>query len=65
MSEKNDKESEMLTALFDEVFKMIQQKQIKLEALIQRAAEQGILTRESFERINKTLLEYSKKKQWT
>ncbi len=65
MSEKNDKESEMLTALFDEVFKMIQQKQIKLEALIQQAAEQGILTRESFERINKTLLEYSKKKQWT
>ncbi len=64
MSDKKDEESEIMTALFDEVIKMIQQKQIKIESLIQRAVEQGILTRESFDRINKTLSEYSQKKQW-
>ena len=64
MSDKEDKETEVMTALFDEVFKMIQQKQIKIESLIQRTAEQEILTRESFDRINKTLAEYGRKKQW-
>ncbi|MEO9277890.1 MAG: hypothetical protein ABI340_08965 [Nitrososphaera sp.] len=65
MSDNKDKESEMMTALFDEVIKMIQQKQIKIESLIQRTAEQGILTRESFDRINKTLSEYGQKKHWS
>ena len=58
MSDKEDKEADTMTALFDEVIKMIQQKQIKIESLVQRATEQGILTRESFDRINKTLAEY-------
>ena len=65
MSDKEDKEAEIMTALFDEVIKMIQQKQIKIESLVQRAAEQEILTRESFDRINKTLAEYGQKKQWS
>lgn len=65
MSDKEDKEAETMTALFDEVIKMIQQKQIKIESLIQRTTEQGILTRESFDRINKTLTEYGRKKQWS
>ena len=64
MSDKKDEESEIMTALFDEVVKMVQQKQIKIESLIQRATEQEILTRESFDRINKTLLEYGQKKHW-
>ncbi len=64
MSDREDEESEIITALFDEVIKMIQEKQIKIESLIQRATEQEILTRESFDRINKTLLEYGQKKQW-
>lgn len=65
MSDKEDKEAEIMTALFDEVIKMIQQKQIRIESLVQRAVEQEILTRESFDRINKTLAEYGQKKQWS
>ena len=64
MSDKKDEESDIMTALFDEVVKMIQQKQIKIESIIQRMTEQGTLTRESFDRINKTLSEYGQKKNW-
>lgn len=63
MSEKKD-ESEIMNEMFDEVIKMIYQKQIKLESLIQRSTEQGILTKESFDRINKILSDYGQKKQW-
>ena len=63
MSDKKD-ESEIMNALFDEIIKIIHQKQIKLESLIQRSIEQEILTKESFDRINKILSEYAQKKQW-
>jgi aspartokinase len=59
-----DDESEILKGMFEEIMKMVQQKQIKIETIIQRAVEQGMISQDSFNRIHKILGEYGKKKQW-
>lgn len=62
--EPEDAESELIKQMFDEIMKMIRQKQIKLETIVQRMAEQGTIPEESFDRIYKMLTEYGKKKHW-
>lgn len=64
MSDKLDEESEILKGMFEEVMKMIHQKQIKIETIIQKAIEQGTISQDSFNRMYKMLDEYGKKKQW-
>jgi aminoglycoside phosphotransferase family enzyme len=51
--------------MFEEIMKMIREKHIKLETIVQRMVEQGTITQESFDRVYKVLTEYGKKKQWT
>ncbi len=62
--EPEDAESELIKQMFDEIMKMIREKQIKLETIIQRTIEHGTMQQESFDRIYRTLTEYGKKKQW-
>ncbi len=62
--EPEDIESELIKQMFDEIMKMIREKQIRLETIIQRTIEQGTMQQESFNRIYRTLTEYGKKKQW-
>ena len=64
MNDKLDEESEILKGMFEEVMKMIHQKQIKIETIIQKAIEQGTISQDSFNRMYKMLDEYGKKKQW-
>lgn len=64
MSDKLDEESEILKGMFEEVMKMIHQKQIKIETIVQKSIEQGIISQDSFNRMHKMLDEYGKKKQW-
>lgn len=63
--EPEDKESELIKQMFDEIMKMIREKYIKLETIVQGMVEQGTITQESFDRVYKILTEYGKKKQWT
>jgi aminoglycoside phosphotransferase family enzyme len=63
--EPEDVESELIKQMFDEIMKMIRQKQIKIESIVQRMVEQGTISQESFDRVYKLLTEYGKKKQWT
>ena len=63
-TEPEDLESELIKQMFDEIMKMIREKQIKLEFIVQRMVEQGIIPQESFDRVYKMLTEYGKKKQW-
>lgn len=65
MPTEQDKDSEILEGLFEEVMKMIRQKQIRLESVVQRSIEQGDISQESFKRISEILAEYGKKKNWT
>ncbi|MDE1829838.1 MAG: hypothetical protein KGI25_05915 [Thaumarchaeota archaeon] len=65
MSAEPDEESEILKGLFEEVMKMIHQRQIKLETIVQTSIEQGDVSQDSFERISNILAEYGKKKNWT
>ncbi len=58
-------ESEVLNGLFEEIMKMIRQKQIKIESIVHRSIEQEIMSQDSFMRIRGMLDEYGKKKQWT
>ncbi|MDE1765187.1 MAG: hypothetical protein KGI27_02815 [Thaumarchaeota archaeon] len=60
-----DEESKVLKGMFEEIMKMIQQKQIRIETIIQKATEQNIISQDSFNRIHLALDEYGKKKQWT
>jgi hypothetical protein len=65
MPEKpEDFESELIKQMFDEIMKMIREKHIKLETIVQRMAEQGAISQESFDRVYRLLAEYGKKKQW-
>jgi aminoglycoside phosphotransferase family enzyme len=63
--EPEDPESELIKQMFDEIMKMIREKQIKLEIIIQRMVEQGTISQESFDRIYKLLTEYGQSKRWT
>lgn len=65
MSEEIDEASEILKGLFEEIMKMIHQKQIKLETVVQRSIEQGDVSQDTFKRISDMLAEYGKKKNWT
>ena len=65
MTDTQDEESEILKGMFEEIMKMICQKQIRIESIVQRAVEQGIISQESFKRMYETLGEYGKKRQWT
>lgn len=59
-----DAESEIIKKMFDEIMKMIHQKHIKLELIVQRLVEQGTIPQESFGRIYKLLTEYGQKNRW-
>lgn len=62
--EHDDDESEVLRGLFEEVMKMIRQKQIKVETIVQMSIEQDVITQDSFMRMRKMLDDHGKKKQW-
>ncbi len=59
-----DAESELIKQMFDEIMKMIREKHIKLESIVQRMVEQGSISQESFDRVYAILTEHGKKKQW-
>lgn len=62
--EPEDSESEIIMQMFDEIMKMIREKHIKLESIVQRTIEHEIIQQESFDRIYRLLTDYGKKKQW-
>ena len=62
--ESEDPESELIKQMFDEIMKMIREKRIKLESIVQKMVEHENISEESFGRIYKILTEYGKKKQW-
>jgi transcriptional regulator CtsR len=61
---KPEEESELIKQMFDEITKMISQKHIKLESIVQRTIEQDAISQESFDRIHRLLTEHGKKKEW-
>ena len=62
--EPEDSESEIIRQMFDEIMKMIHQKQIKLESIVQRTIEHGTMKQETFDRIYRLLTDHGKSKQW-
>ncbi len=65
MDTADDDESAIMREMFEEIMKLIRTKQITLEAIIQRTADQEMIQEESFRRISKILEEYGKKKHWS
>jgi hypothetical protein len=63
-TEPEDPESEIINQMFDEIMKMIREKTIKIESIVHIMTEQGIMSKESFDRMYRLLTEYGKKKQW-
>jgi hypothetical protein len=63
-TEPEDPESEIINQMFDEIMKMIREKTIKIESIVHIMTEQGIMSKESFDRMHRLLTEYGKKKQW-
>ena len=62
--EPEDPESEIIKQMFDEIMKMIREKHIKLESIVQSTVEYETIQQESFDRIYRLLTDYGKKKQW-
>jgi hypothetical protein len=62
--EPEDPESEIIKQMFEEIMKMIREKQIKLESIVQMSMDQGAVKQETFDRIYRLLTEYGKSKQW-
>jgi hypothetical protein len=63
-TEPEDSESEIINQMFHEIMKMIREKTIKIESIVHIMTEQGIMSKESFDRMYRLLTEYGKKKQW-
>ncbi len=61
---KDEKESELLKAMFDEIIKLIREKKIRLESIVNREIDQGSMTRDSFDRIYNLLTDFGRKKGW-
>lgn len=64
VTKDDDGESEILKEMFEEVMKMIREKQIRLESIVQKTVDQDTIPKDTFNRIYKLLTEYGKKKQW-
>lgn len=64
VTKDDDRESEILKEMFEEVMKMIHEKQIRLESIVQKTVDQDTIPKDTFNRIYKLLTEYGKKKQW-
>jgi transcription termination factor NusB len=60
----DDAESQVLKEMFEEIMRMINDKQIKLESIIQKITDHDKITHDMFVRIYNTLTEHGKKKQW-
>jgi transcription termination factor NusB len=63
-TEDDDTESQVLREMFEEIMKLIREKQIKLEAIIQSMTDQDKISQDVFNRIYRVLTEHGKKKQW-
>ncbi|MGI0073743.1 MAG: hypothetical protein ACREA3_08025 [Nitrosotalea sp.] len=63
-TEDTDTESQVLREMFEEIMKLIREKQIKLEAIIQSMTDQDKISQDAFNRIYRVLTEHGKKKQW-
>ncbi|MDE1861642.1 MAG: hypothetical protein KGI33_01890 [Thaumarchaeota archaeon] len=61
---EEDEKSEILRGLFEEIMKMIRQKEIKIETIVQRSMEQGTITKESFMRIYSMLEQHGRERGW-
>ncbi len=59
-----EEESEVIKQMFEEIMKMIREKRIKLESIVQRMVENELISQESFERVSKLFIEYGKKRKW-
>ena len=64
MASKDDEESDVLKEMFGEIMKMIHDKQIKIEAIIQIMTEQDKISQDTFNRIYRVLSEYGDRKKW-
>lgn len=62
--EPEDSESEVIKQMVDEIMKMIREKHIKLESIVQLTTENGTMKQETFDRIYRLLTDYGKTKQW-
>lgn len=62
--EPEDQESEVIKQMVDEIMKMIREKHIKLESIVQMTIENGTMKQETFDRIYRLLTDYGKTKQW-
>jgi hypothetical protein len=60
----DDAESKVLREMFEEIMKLIREKQIKLEVIIQSLTDQDKISQDTFNRIYWVLTEHGKKKQW-
>jgi hypothetical protein len=59
-----DKESQVLKEMFEEIMRMIGVKQVRVESIMQRMVEQDTISQETFNRIYRMLTDHGKKKQW-
>ena len=59
-----DEESKIINQMFDEILKMIREKQIRVESIIQNMTEHESMSQDSFDRSYRLLTEYGKKKRW-
>jgi hypothetical protein len=64
MTANEDAESELLKQMFEEIMKVIREKKIKLESIVQSTIDQESISQDIFNRVYRTLTDYGKKKQW-
>ena len=60
----NEKEFDAIKQMFEEIIKLIQEKHIRLEAILSHMVEREMITQDSFDRIYNLLSDFGRKKGW-
>ena len=60
----NEKEFDAINQMFEEIIKLIQEKHIRLEAILSHMVEREMITQDSFDRIYNLLSDFGRKKGW-
>ena len=64
LKSNENKELDVIREMFEEIMKLIREKQIRTESILSQVIEREMITQDSFDRMYNLLIEFGRKKSW-
>lgn len=64
LKSNENKELDVIKEMFEEIMKLIREKQIRTESILSQVIEREMITQDSFDRMYNLLIEFGRKKGW-